>query len=102
MSAPMKTNRSISALAFGSLVISMALFAAGIRSIDGFSVYAVVFELAVSVAMLFVSFTLISRMRCVHCGKKLEIAPFPSYNPLPKFLLWTGAEARCGACNQKA
>ena len=40
-------------------------------------------------------------LRCQHCGKKLEIEPFPSYNPLPKFFLWASAEARRGHCHEK-
>ena len=57
--------------------------------------------LAVALISLVTSQVLVGRLRCKACGKKLEISPFPSYNDLPKFLLWIGAEARCSSCNEK-
>jgi hypothetical protein len=95
----MRTNQRKSALGLVSFVSSIGLFYVGIRSLD--SPYICILLFVASLITLVASFIFIGSLRCQHCGKKLEIEPFPSYNPLPKFFLWTGAEARCGHCHEK-
>jgi hypothetical protein len=93
-----KRIRLTSALGLISLLISFALFYVGIRSFGNLFLSVAIF--AISLVALITSFVFIGRLRCPHCGTKLNIEPFPSYNPLPKFFLWTGAEARCGHCHK--
>lgn len=96
----MQKNRLVSALAFVSLVTSMGLFAFGMHLFD--SPYVCTSSFIASLAALVVAFLLIGSLRCNYCGKKLEIKPFPSHNPLPKFFFWTGAEAPCSHCHENA
>jgi len=77
----------------------MGLFYLGVQSFESFRICTLI--LITSLIALIVSFIFIGSLRCKNCGEKLEIEPFPSYNPLPKFFLWTGAEARCGHCHEK-
>jgi|GEM_PF-5526679 hypothetical protein len=95
----MKSIKVVSFVGFFTLVISMVLFAVGMNFFDNLAIC--IFILSVALISLVTSFVLIGSLRCNDCGKKLEIFPFPIYNMLPKFLLWMGAEARCGSCNEK-
>ena len=94
-----KNFRFTSGLALISLVISFVLFYVGIRSLESLLPLSIAI-FAISLVALVTSFVFIGRLRCPHCGSKLNIEPFPSYNPLPKFFLWTGAQARCGHCHE--
>lgn len=95
----MNKNRLISGLGFINFLISMILFYVGMKSFESSRTW--IFLMFTSLVALAISFVFIGSLRCKHCGKKLNIEPFPSYNPLPKFFLWTGAEARCGHCHEK-
>jgi hypothetical protein len=95
----MRRNQYISALGFISFVISIGLFNLGIKSFE--YLYICIFIFIASLIMLVVSFYFIGSLHCEYCGKKLEIRPFPTYNPILKFFLWTGAEARCKHCHEK-
>ncbi|MBU5636540.1 repressor of yield of DENV family protein [Geomonas sp. Red69] len=95
----MRKNQLTSAMALISFVISMGLFSLGLYSLESLGTCMLI--LLASIIALVVSFFFIGSLRCEYCGKKLEIELFPSYNPLPKFFLWTGAEARCSRCHEK-
>jgi hypothetical protein len=79
----------------------MGLFYLGVCSLERTASQAFILALLASAVVLVTSFALISRLRCRICGNKLEIKPFPSYNPILKFFLWTGAGAQCGHCHKK-
>jgi hypothetical protein len=98
---PMRSTPCQSALAFICFAMSMGLFYLGVYSLERTDTQAFIFVFLGSAAALITSFALISRLRCRICGKKLEIEPFPSYNPILKFFLWTGADAQCGHCHEK-
>ena len=95
----MKKNQIVSAVGCFYLILSMILFYIGINSFE--NLYTCIFIFVSSLITLVTSFIYISSLRCQHCGEKLEIELFPSYNSFPKFFLWTGAEARCGHCHEK-
>ena len=95
----MKSIKVVSFIGFFTLVMCFVLFDVAMNFFD--SPALCIFILSVSLISLVTSQVLISSLRCKACGKKLEIFPFPSYNDLPKFLLWIGAEARCSNCNEK-
>ena len=79
----------------------MGLFYLGVHLLERTDTQAFILIFLASAAALVTSFALISRLRCRICGQKLETEPFPSYNPLLKFFLWTGADVQCGHCHGK-
>jgi hypothetical protein len=83
----MHKTKLTSALGFISFAISIGLFSLGIRTLDSLYICTLIF--IASLITLVFSFVVIGSLRCEYCGKKLGIVPFPSYNPIGKFFLWT-------------
>ena len=90
--------RKTSALAFSSLLAGLTAFSLAMKSFDSLPLrFSLMAFTCISVVFAFVK---VSSLRCPQCGAVLTIKPWPSYNQLPKFLLWTGAEASCASCNK--
>ena len=92
-------NRELSLKAFLALLSGLGINYFANRYTDNFLIFLVLlvcgfFAVVVSVATG-------GLMKCLSCGKRLVVEPFPPWNLLPQYFLWLGLEARCASCHEK-
>jgi hypothetical protein len=95
----MKSVRVVSFIGLLTHVMCFVFFAVAMNFFDKPAFCTSI--LAVALILLVTSHVLIASLHCTHCGKKLVIEGFPSYNAFANFFLWTGAEVRCAQCHEK-
>ena len=72
--------------AWGFLILLSGLITFSLALLKGQNILPFYLMFGSACGAILLAFVVIGSLRCPQCKEKLEIEPFPSSNPLPKFI----------------